>query len=143
MSCSVALLLISIMISTHFVSTLVSKITCTNIIIMQYLITVSICSVPPVIITISDNDSTPIAGLNYSLTCNVSGANVSRSEFHWRKDGALLNQKGSILKFLLLSLSDSGEYTCHMDEFASCLLNGTKIVTVQGMCIYVQGMCIP
>ena len=82
--------------------------------------------------TISDNDSSPIAGLNYSLTCDVCGANVSRSAFHWRKDGALLNQTGSILKFLPLLLSDSGEYTCHMDEFASCPLNGTKFVTIQG-----------
>ena len=83
--------------------------------------------------TISDNDSLPIVGLNYSLTCNVSGASVSSSEFHWRKEGALLNQTGSILKFSPLLLSDSGEYTCHMDKFASCPLNGTKVVTVQGM----------
>lgn len=83
--------------------------------------------------TISDNDSSPIVGLNYSLTCDVTGANVSTSAFYWRKDGTLLNKTGSILKFSPLFLSDSGEYTCHMDGFASCPLNGTKIVTVQGM----------
>ena len=81
-------------------------------------------------VTVTDNGSSPIAGSDYSLTCDVSGAEVE--SFIWRKDGVAMHNIGSILKFSPLNFSDTGEYSCHVSIDEACELSGKKTVQVQG-----------
>ena len=72
---------------------------------------INICNTTCVHIT--DGVATPTLGQSYSLTCSVAvtGGNMI-SSYQWSKDGTELNEKGHILSFQNLSLSDSGLYTC-------------------------------
>ena len=62
-------------------------------------------------ILIDDEGVTPVAGLNYSLACKVSGIDTTVT-YTWRKDDAPLSEVGPILSFSPLRLSDTGQYSC-------------------------------
>ena len=90
----------------------------------------SIYLVPSISVTVTDNGSSPLAGIEFSLTCVVSGAEVA--SLTWKKDGVTVANVGSILRFSPLDLSDSGIYSCHIKVNGTCELSDKKIVTVEG-----------
>lgn len=59
---------------------------------------------------IRDSGAIPVAGLNYTLTCDVVGA--SATSYEWRKDGTLLSETGPTLTFSPLLFANAGRYTC-------------------------------
>ena len=67
-------------------------------------------SVPLTSIEISDGGVTPTVGGTYTITCSVSGVNITT--YQWKKDGVMLYEKGPTISFSSLNLSDAGLYTC-------------------------------
>ena len=58
-----------------------------------------------------------MAGLNYRLSCEVSGVNSNTSagvhlSYEWKKDDTPLSETDPLLSFSPLRLSDAGEYSC-------------------------------
>ena len=54
-----------------------------------------------------------MVGKGYSLTCSVTGTNVSM--YLWMKDSAILpNETGPALSFSFLRLSQAGQYSCNV-----------------------------
>ena len=90
---------------------------------------INITTVPPVSILIDDEGVTPVAGLNYSLACKVSGIDTTVT-YTWRKDDAPLSEVGPILSFSSFRLSDTGEYSCAI-RVHDCSFKRTKNVTIE------------
>ena len=75
-----------------------------------------------VAVRIHDGGSTPIAGMNYSLYCDISGADgvnltALNAKYNWKKIDDFGNQVqvehySRTLHFSTLKLSDAGKYTC-------------------------------
>lgn len=75
-----------------------------------------------VAVRVHDAGSTPVAGMNYSLYCDISGAegvNLTslNVKYNWTKVDDFGNQEqvehhSRTLQFLTLKLSDAGKYTC-------------------------------
>lgn len=62
--------------------------------------------------SITLNGTDPIIGTEYSLTCTASNTNRDNI-YQWRKDGDNIEEeKGWILSFAPLRLSDAGQYSC-------------------------------
>ena len=62
-------------------------------------------------VSVQASETIPTLGEDYTLTCTVSGADVSTYE--WNKDGSiLLSENEERLQFQPLVLSDSGLYMC-------------------------------
>ena len=67
-------------------------------------------AVPSISILIDDNGINPVAGLNYSLYCEVSGVNSNASagvhvSYEWKKDDTPLSETGQLLSFSPLRLA--------------------------------------
>ena len=74
-------------------------------------------SVAPVSIKITGSVGTPTAGESYSLTCDLSGADlpITVTAYRWRKDGIVLaGETADVLSFSPFRLSDAGQYTCEI-----------------------------
>ena len=80
-------------------------------------------------ILIDDEGVTPVAGLNYSLACKVSGIDTTVT-YTWRKDDAPLSEVGPILSFSPFRLSDTGQYSCAI-RVHDCPFKRTKNVTIE------------
>ena len=90
---------------------------------------VNICNSTCVHIT--DGVATPTLGQSYSLTCSVAGTGgATISNYQWNKNGIQLNEKGPILFFQNLSLSDSGLYTCTI-QFKNVTHNSSMEVILE------------
>ena len=62
---------------------------------------------------IGDGGATPTLGQSSTLTCNVSGANVTT--YQWRRDGSVLHgETTEMVSFSPLRLSNVGRYTCNV-----------------------------
>jgi hypothetical protein len=66
---------------------------------------------PPISIT---EDSTPVVGMNYTLTCNTSDSDLEVILYQWRKNGIVKSETGPSLFFSPLSLADAGRYSCNV-----------------------------
>ena len=61
---------------------------------------------------VSDGGISPVLGQSYELTCNSSAIVTG---YQWMKDGEILmNERNEVLSFQVLTLSDSGLYTCQV-----------------------------
>ena len=71
-------------------------------------------AVPSISILIDDNGTNPVAGLNYSLSCEVSGidTNTTTLSYEWKKDDTLLSKMDPLLSFSPFRLSHAGHYSC-------------------------------
>ena len=73
---------------------------------------------PPIEVEIRSNGTLPIAGQNTTLICNAMSAITDYSHtltFRWLKNNRTQTRVGrssSSISFPLLTLSDSGQYTC-------------------------------
>ena len=85
---------------------------------------------PLVSVQITSCPATPIAGQNFTLTCNISGAEVTT--YRWMKNDTYLNETGSILNFTPLKLSDAEKYTC-VANVSSKIYNSSWSIEIQGM----------
>ena len=74
--------------------------------------------VASVCIQITGSVDTPVtAGKSYSLTCDLSGADlpITVTAYLWRKDGIVLaGETAAVLSFSSFRLSDAGKYTCEI-----------------------------
>ncbi len=73
------------------------------------------CSI--VSLQLTGSVGTPTAGEIYSLTCTVSGADLSvyMTSYQWRKDGYVLAGETAVaLSFSPFRLSHAGQYTCEV-----------------------------
>ena len=81
------------------------------------------CSIAVAVTVIATRDSgTPLAGMNYTLICDISGAGALNLtelniKYNWTKNNDSGNQiqienNSKTLKFSTLKLSDAGQYTC-------------------------------
>lgn len=75
-----------------------------------------------------------MAGLNYSLSCEVSGidTNPTTLSYEWKKDGTLLSDTGSLLSFYPLRLSDAGEYSCEVNIYECSFKNSKDLSKIEG-----------
>ena len=77
---------------------------------MEYNISDFFCTVS---IYISDGGITPVVGVSYNLTCNVTADVTS---YRWLKDGQQINDtEGDTLVLPSLDLTDIGNYTCEVE----------------------------
>ena len=88
-------------------------------------------AVPSLSIQIVDNGTTPVAGLNYSLSCKLSGidSSITSMTYEWRKDGSLLSEMGTLLSFSPLRLSDAGQYSCTVSMY-ECPFKSLKNLSI-------------
>ena len=66
-------------------------------------------------VTVTDSGTQPVTGQDYSLECNVVGANNFTRE--WKKNDVVLPQvlQNPVLRFTPFNLSDAGQYTCEVN----------------------------
>ena len=65
-------------------------------------------------IRITSDTTTPVVGESYSLTCDVTGANVIT--YLWTKDNVIpVNETSQVLPFPTLKLSQAGQYSCEVN----------------------------
>jgi hypothetical protein len=77
-------------------------------------------------IQIYDSGYLPMAGDQYSLTCNVS---INVTSYQWKKDGQVIpNKTGDVLLFPSLLLSNAGEYTCEVEVNSTINSTNTTIM---------------
>ena len=77
-------------------------------------------------VEISEDRYYPAVGENYTLSCSLSGINVT--SFRWIKNGTSMITYGQILSFSQLNLSDAGQYICKVMESRKPWNNSTNIV---------------
>lgn len=82
--------------------------------------------------------SSPVGGMNYSLYCDILGAELSTMDvtFNWTKSISFGDQVQVVgdsrtLSFSPLSMSDAGKYNCTATFENNLLLNSGKEVSVQ------------
>jgi hypothetical protein len=73
-----------------------------------------------------------VAGLNYSLACEVLGIeNLNTTvTYTWRKDDAPLSEVGPLLSFSPLRLSNAGQYSCAINVH-NCSFKHVKNLTIE------------
>ena len=144
MESSVAELLMPWMSITHSVSTLVSSsssyvaaICSEDLVDKSDFASLLLAAVPSISIIIDDKGTNPVAGLNYSLSCEVSGVDSNTSagvsvSYEWKKDDTLLSETGPLLSFSPLRLSDAGEYSCTINMHGCPFKRSRDISKIEG-----------
>ena len=80
---------------------------------------------PPVTVLIIDDETTPTAGQNYTLTCSVTGAENLNSTitYQWTKnDGTVIHTISNTLFFSTLRISNAGHYICKINISSDYLI---------------------
>ena len=75
-----------------------------------------------------------MAGLNYTLSCEVSGVNDNASTviYEWKKDNITLSEMCPLLSFSPLRLSDAGMYTCTVSMYGCPFKRSKDLSTIEG-----------
>ena len=88
---------------------------------------------PTITVTVAvSGDGTLTAGQSYTLTCSVSGVDVTT--YQWRKDGSVIQgETTEMLSFSPLRLSHAGQYTCEVTV--------NSMTHTDDMGIYIRSKC--
>ena len=94
-------------------------------------------------VQISDSGTTPTAGEDYQLTCNVSGAeNLNpTTTYRWTRNSVTEIQFGadpSILSFTPLRLTDAGSYVCEVTIHSSYIAGDIVAMNVNPQDVRIQ-----
>ena len=105
-----------------------------------------------VAVRIHDGGSTPSAGMNYSLYCDIDGAGgvnltALNVKYNWTKindfgNQVLLEHYSRALKFSSLKLSDAGKYTCVVTLDSHFQHNMTNTSMESSFHIPIQSRCM-
>ena len=83
-------------------------------------------------IHISYGGITPVVGVSYNLTCNVSDS-ASVATYRWLKDGEQINTtEQDTLVLPPLNLTDIGNYTCEV-EINSTNYSANNIISISAL----------
>ena len=64
-------------------------------------------------VSLSGSGGPPIAGEDYTLTCQITGGGIATPTYRWFRNGSLLTgQTSATLSFSPLRETDSGVYIC-------------------------------
>ena len=103
---------------------------------------------PSASVHISDGGTTPTAGENYQLTCNISGVeNLNPTiTYRWTKNSGSgrtdpVGTNSSTLFFVPLRLSDAARYDCEVTVSSSYLSGGIMAINVNPQDIRIQSEC--
>jgi hypothetical protein len=100
----------------------------------KYLLSVVLVS-----LQITGSVDTPIAGESYTLTCNLSGADleVYMTSYQWMKDGiSLAGETAVVLSFSPFRFSHAGQYTCEITVENTTFSVTQEIVTARKIISY-------
>ena len=91
-------------------------------------------AVPSISILIDDKGANPVAGRNYSLSCEVSGINssIATLTYKWKRDDTPLSVTGSLLSFTPLRLSDAGQYSCTANMYECPFKRSKDLSKIEG-----------
>ena len=97
-------------------------------------------AVPSISIVIDDNGASPVAGLNYNLSCEVSGIDGNLSAvlyvIEWKKNDTPLSETGPLLSFSPLKLSHAGEYSCTINIHGCSFKHSKDLSRIEGTKIH-------
>ena len=99
------------------------------------IINCSLHTVPSISVLINDLGTNPVAGLNYTLSCEVSGVNDNASAvlYEWKKDNITLSETGPLFSFSPLRLSDAGMYMCTVSIYGCPLKRSKDLSIIEGI----------
>ena len=94
----------------------------------------------PLAVSLTDGSTTQHAGEDYTLTCTVSGGEITATTtYQWHRDSSTLSgETSATLSFMPLGQSSNGQYVCEATRSGSTITSHVVTIDVTGKLKFVM-----